>query len=280
MRALLSLGVAVAVGSVALPASANGGGVAGYTGKPNVTAPQGQSCNQCHSGGTAPQVRVEGPATLAAGQQAEYSLVVQTGQTRAAGAVAATDGVMLTPVSGLRDSFGEMVQNASLATANGQATFRFRVTAPTTGSSIRLWAVGLAASGAGTGGDRAAHATRDITITGGAPPPADAGSGSGGGEPPPAGGGEEDAGAAAPSSSGGAPTTGGLDPDDEAAPGEADDDDDDDDDVDTSGSGRRLRSSGPEAASCSAAPGSGAGGAAVTCLVLVAAALASRRRAS
>ncbi len=161
-------------------ASANPGGVAGYTGKPTPLAPQGESCNQCHNGGTAPAVSITGPATLAAGQAAEYSLVVSTGQTRAAGAVAATGGVVLANVSGLRDSFGELVQDAPLNVAGGPATFRFPVTAPLTGNTLRLWAVGLAANGAGQGGDKAAHTTKDVSVTGGAPSPVDAGSGSSG----------------------------------------------------------------------------------------------------
>src|SRR5205085_8879900 len=93
-------------------------------------------------------------------------------------------------VAGLRDSFGEMVQDAPLAVAGGSATFRFKVTAPSTGNAIKLWAVGLAANNSGNQtGDRATHTTKDITIVGGAPPPppgggggTDGGTSSGGGD--------------------------------------------------------------------------------------------------
>jgi hypothetical protein len=140
----------------------------------------GESCNQCHTGGTAPVVTLEGPSTLAAGQTADYALVVKTGQSRATGAIAVTDGVVLAPLTGVRDSFGEMVPNGSaLAVAGGQVKLTFRVTAPMSGTSLRLWAVGLAATGSAVSGDKAAHTLRDITVTGGTPPKPDAGSSSG-----------------------------------------------------------------------------------------------------
>lgn len=118
-----------------------------------------------------------GPATLTAGQVADYSLVITTGSSRAAGAVAATDGIVLTPVAGFRDSFGEMVPNGGLAVAGGKATFNFKVTAPLTGTTLRVWAVGLAANGNnGASGDKAAHLVKDVAVTGGAPPKLDGGS--------------------------------------------------------------------------------------------------------
>ena len=74
---------------------------------------------------------------------------------------------------GFRDSFGEMVQDGSKP--GGQTTFTFRVQAPLVGNTLRLWGVGLAANGSGEGGDRAAHVTRDIAVTGGGTAPPDAG---------------------------------------------------------------------------------------------------------
>ncbi len=255
MRTGVFFAVALAISLASIAASANGGGVAGYTGKPSSFAPQGESCNQCHNGGTAPQVSITGPASLAAGQSGDYTLVVSTGQTRAAGAVAATDGVLLTPGvnGGFRDSFGEMVQDAAKTVNGGQATFTFRVKAPATGNTLRLWAVGLAANGAGTAGDRATQITRDITVTGGgtAPPPStDAGapsSSSSSGAPAPAadGGSPPSGGGSTPTTAGSSPTTG---DDDEADP--ADPADPAEDDGTPASSGRR--SSSPQAAACSA----------------------------
>lgn len=251
MRAVVGIAAFAVASLVPAAARANSSGVAGYSGKPNINAPAGESCNQCHSGGTAPTLSWMGPTTLAAGQTAEYTLVVSTGASRAAAGIAATDGVVLTPVQNVIDAFGEMVQNAPVAVAGGQATFRFTVKAPASGTTLRLWAVGLAANNNGaTSGDRAAHGTRDVTVTGGAPAPADAGS-DGSATPGDAGSPlpyEDDAGPGASSSggdTGGAGASG-------ATPGDADEDDDG---ATASGASRRI--SGPGAGnggSCSSSP--------------------------
>lgn len=259
-----------------LSASANNGGVAGYTGKPSSAAPQGESCNQCHTGGTAPQVSITGPASLEGGKAAEYTLVVMTGQTRAAGAIAATDGVLLTPTAsgGLRDSFGEMVQDGSRAVAGGQATFTFRVTAPTSGNTLRLWATGMAASGQGTGGDRSVSITRDIAVTGGLPPPAeDAGT-------PASSGGSSGApgvdGGASSTTTGGGGVTGagdepsGSDPDDE--------DDGSGSGNETGGGADRRRAAGSQAGSCAASQLSGSRSIEIAAAMAIALALAGVRR--
>ena len=177
LRALAFVVASSATTLVPLAALANVSGLAGYSGKPNLSAPAGESCNKCHSGAAAPMVTLTGPATLTAGQVADYALVVTTGANRAAGGVAATDGIVLTPVTGFRDSFGEMVPNGGLAVSGGKATFNFKVTAPMTGSTLRLWAVGLAANGNnGASGDKAAHLIKDVAVTGGATPKPDGGS--------------------------------------------------------------------------------------------------------
>lgn len=258
----------IAVALVAFLASgtayANNGGLPGYSGKPTAISPQGESCNQCHSGGTAPTVVINGPATLAAGQSAEYTLVVTTGLVRAGAGVAGSDGVVLTPIAGggFRDSFGEMVQDAPLTVNGGSATFRFTVKAPSVGTTMKLWGVGLAANNANAqNGDRATHATRDVTITGGGVAPgADGGGGGGGGD---GGGGGVIEGAGGPAAEGGTGTgtgtgggngdgTGGGDGDGENA---ADPDGTGDDGQPaTYGPGRGRSIGGPTGAACAAAP--------------------------
>jgi hypothetical protein len=189
MRLFLAIAASLVASFVSIPALANESGLPGYSGKPNLAAPAGESCNGCHSGGTAPQVTLNGPATLTAGQVADYSLVVKTGSTRAAAGIAATDGIVLTPVTGLRDSFGEMVPNGAVTVSGGQATFNFKVTAPLSGTTLRLWGVGLSANNNGnTSGDKATHLVRDIAVTGGTVPKPDAGTSSGDGGPPSDGG--------------------------------------------------------------------------------------------
>jgi hypothetical protein len=252
----------LAATSIAPPAFANSGGLAGYSGKPNATAPAGQSCNQCHSGGTAPTVALSGPATLAAGQSAEYTLTVKTGQSRAAAGIAATDGVVLTPISALRDSFGELVQDAPVVVSNGQATFRFRVTAPTAGGPLRLWAVGLASDGSGAAGDRASQTTRDVTVTGGASGASDAGARG------------SNASGANSSSSGPSPSAPGVDAGStrsKTTPGDAPDEDQAGSDDDESTGNTRQRSSSPTEASCAYArtPSRGDTAVAIACAALV-----------
>lgn len=209
-RLALSLAFGLLVSASASVASANESGLAGYSGKPNAANPNGQSCNQCHSGGTAPQVVINGPASLNAGQKAEYDVVVTTGQSRASAAVAATDGVVLTNIANFRESFGEMVPPGNSVAASGTATFKLQVTAPATGNSIELWAVGLACNGSGTGGDKATHTTKTVTIVGGAPAPAPTGTGTGGTPttPPPGSSSGSDAGAGTGSPGTGTPATG------------------------------------------------------------------------
>src|SRR5262249_48247435 len=45
----------------------------------------GGSCNGCHSGGSTPTVKISGPATLAAGEQGTYTLVVSGGAAKVGG---------------------------------------------------------------------------------------------------------------------------------------------------------------------------------------------------
>lgn len=236
MPRLVSLAATAALITVSSLASANGGGLAGYTGKQ-----AGQTCNSCHTGGATPTVTITGPSTIAAGQTADFALVVTTGQSRAAGGVAASDGTTLTPGAGFRDSFGEMVQDGARVVSGGSATFAFKVTAPTSGTSLKLWAVGMAANGAGTGGDTSIQISRDIAVTGGTTPGSSTSSTSSSGA----------ASSSSTSSSGGAtpPKTGAT----KAASSSSGDDDDDDDDDDGMGPiGRRPTTT---VSSCAAAAG-------------------------
>ena len=264
----LSVSIAISLASLlaAGTASANNGGLPGYSGKPTAIAPAGESCNQCHTGGTAPTVVINGPATLAAGQSAEYTLVVTTGLVRAGGGVAGSNGVVLTPIAGggFRDSFGEMVQDAPLTVAGGSATFRFTVKAPSVGTSMKLWGVGLAANNANAqNGDRATHATRDVTITGGGVAPPDGGGGGTGD----GGGGGVIEGAGGPAAEGGTGTSGGNGTGtgggngDGTGGGDGDGDNaadpdgtGDDGQPATYGPGRGRSVGGPAAAACAAAP--------------------------
>jgi hypothetical protein len=288
MRALVTAGAVAVLTLATATASANSSGVAGYSGKPNAAAPQGESCStRCHTGGTPPTLTINGPNTLAAGQSAEYTLVVSTNAARVGAGIAATDGVKLTNVSGLRDSFGELVQNAPVSPSGGQATFRFTVTAPMTGTAIKLWAVGLAANNnGGTSGDAARQTTKDITITGGMPPGGGSSSSGGGGAS--SGGSSSGSTSSSSSSGGGAPdadaSTPGTSTSSSGSSGDDDDelgaDPDGDDESGTSGGSRspRRSSSSGHSSSCSAAARASAPSFAFGLVGLAIAALFGRRR--
>src|SRR5262249_13110798 len=131
----------------ALHATANSGGIAGYSGKSE------KNCNSCHTGGTAPTVTLEGPYTLAAGKSAEYTLTV-VGDDKTGAVVAATDGVDLKAGDGFKASNSEMIHKAP---QGATGTFKFTVTAPEAGDSMTLFAVGLG------GGALASSSSKAIT---------------------------------------------------------------------------------------------------------------------
>lgn len=161
MRLLPSLLAGLTVLTLTATASAYGDGASGYTGKQ-----EGRSCNSCHSGGTAPAVTITGPDSLAPGATGDYTLVISTTQAKGAGGVAASDGT-LAAGTGLHDEGGELTHDKAISASGGKASFSFKVTAPESGSTLRLFAVGLASNGSGKSGDKATQITKDITITGG-----------------------------------------------------------------------------------------------------------------
>jgi len=166
VRILVSVAVAFAISTVSLAAAAYADGAPGNTGK------QGASCTGCHTGNAAkPTVTITGPATLAAGATGDFQMVVTTNLGRAAGGVAATDGVTLAPGTGFQEGNGELSHAAALTTAGGKATFSFKVTAPATGTTLKLFAVGMGSNGNGTGGDGTTQITKDIAVTGGGTAP-------------------------------------------------------------------------------------------------------------
>jgi MYXO-CTERM domain-containing protein len=260
-----SVALLVAVALLLLPriAHANSSGVAGYTGKPNGVAPNGQTCGSCHTGGSTPTVTLTGPDTLAAGASAELTLSVQ-GDGSTAGAAAGSDGATLTPGAGFRDSFGEMVQTGPQG-ANG--TFKFTVKAPLNGTTMKIWAVGLGGSALESSASKAI--TKDIAITGG-------GAGSNDPNAPggtPGAGGGDDSNEATPGSSTG--TTPGSPSSSKKTTKKSSDDDDDDDNSDYRERRDQLNDAQACAASVAGRPGSST---AAFGLMLVLAAVVARRR--
>jgi hypothetical protein len=190
MRFVTALSILVAMIAFASAAHAHSAGIDGFSSKTN-----GKTCNNCHSGGTAPTVAFSGPMSLAAGSKATYTFTVTTGATLTGLDVAATNGVSLAAGTNTQVRNSEITHTAGgVKTAGaGKVAYTFDVQAPATppdAGSIQLWGDGLAANGNGANtGDRSKAGTMMITITpasttmdsgtsgdAGTQPPADAGS--------------------------------------------------------------------------------------------------------
>ena len=151
--------------SLTTAASAFTGGDPGASGK---TA--GNTCGNasCHTGGPTPTVKIDGPATLAAGATGQYTFTVTTSLTKTGMGVAGSDGVTFTAGTGDQISSGEVAQSSPQAVTSGATTYTFSVVAPTTGSSMTLYGCGVGANGDGNStGDGAATTTLAVTLTGG-----------------------------------------------------------------------------------------------------------------
>lgn len=249
-------------------ASANPG-LSGFSGKPDPFSGQSSTCSQCHNGGAAPTVTLSGPTTLKSGEVGEYTFSVQHGNTRSAANITVPgfhtnpDGGTLEARTGTKVEFNEIFPTNY--TQNGSATFSFGLKAPATGGKTRIWAVGMATNGAGTGGDGVATRTLEITVDG----PAGPGPGPGDGGPTTAPDGAViDTGDGGGTGSGGG--TGGGDGDGTGSGA--------DDGTGTDSRTRRTSGSGDEGGCSTTSTGASAGAAAGWLLVTAALVVAARRR--
>jgi len=162
LRVIATLVLLHAGSAAALPT-----GITGYAGN------FGAGCDSCHNGGEAPVVRIEGPAEVAAGEQAMYRFVLESQSSLQAVAgfdVAASAGTLAPIVGqGARSEFGEVVHSAPKDTARSQAVWDFLWRAPQTSGPQTLYASGLSANGDGArSGDATAATTLVVTVA--APP--------------------------------------------------------------------------------------------------------------
>ena len=144
-------------------------GISGYSGKFGVT------CNECHSGGQAPTVSFGGSTSVNPGATTIYTFTLHSNnpalQTKAGLDIAASGGT-LAVVTGEREQLvGPEVTHAALPTtlrsinANGDVTWQFKWTAPSTASNYVLYGAGNSVNGdGGNGGDRAAAAMLFIAV--------------------------------------------------------------------------------------------------------------------
>jgi uncharacterized protein (TIGR03382 family) len=159
MRWLWATFTSIALVTAAGTASASSGGIAGYSGKSSVTC---TTTATCHGGGTAPDVKLDGPTTLAAGADGEYTLTVTGTDKTGADIAASSSSAKFTAEDGLKVLNNELVHSAPGA---GTATYKFKVTAPTSGAKMTLYASGLGGGSQTASSSKAI--TMDVAITGG-----------------------------------------------------------------------------------------------------------------
>jgi uncharacterized protein (TIGR03382 family) len=156
-------------------AFASSTGVSGYSGK-NAA----QTCNTCHSGGTAPTVELTGPTTLAAGATGQYVLTIRGGAAVVGGTNIAVSNTAasLEPGAGMKKMGSEITHTSPKNFASGEVRFDFSVVAPASGGTLTIFGAGNSANNsAGQQGDMGATTTLNVTITGGSGGGTDGGTG-------------------------------------------------------------------------------------------------------
>ncbi len=151
-----------------MDAHAFGAGVFGYSGKPPA-----QSCSECHSGGAAPMVSFEGPASLLAGETATYAIDVVTGaSTSCAGFDVATSAGALATVPQTNESLlnsGEISHTKNWPKGK-TVRVMFNLTAPAQDGPLTLFATALDSDCVDdTSGDSPGSATYAVTVSTPAP---------------------------------------------------------------------------------------------------------------
>jgi uncharacterized protein (TIGR03382 family) len=145
------------------PAQGFGGGVSGNSGKL-----PGMSCNDCHSGGASPSIKLSGPSVLDLGATGPYELdIITAASNHCAGFDVATTrgalGVVNQSVESQLKS-GELTHTAYWPTGK-TIQVRFTLQAPADPGSLTLYAAALDSDCTdSTSGDAAATATLDVAI--------------------------------------------------------------------------------------------------------------------
>jgi hypothetical protein len=101
-------------------------------------------CGSCHGGGSTPSVQLSGPTTLTAGSQGSFTLQISGGSGSCSGLDIAASGGTLTAGGPSEFLSGSEITNINKANWSGSSiTYTFTATAGT-GSSMTLYACGLA----------------------------------------------------------------------------------------------------------------------------------------
>jgi hypothetical protein len=136
----LLCGGAATLSSASPPAPMHSTGISGYSSK------QGVICTFCHSGGTAPTVKLVGPMYVLHDSTVRYTFTVSGGQKVAAGLDVAIDdnsGTLAATDTGTHLDNNEVTHDMPRnVDSNGDAAFFFDYTAPSTAMSLAMYAAG------------------------------------------------------------------------------------------------------------------------------------------
>ena len=164
-RLLAAPALALALAISPLAARALPNGITGYSGKQN------QTCNQCHVGGTAPDVSFVGPDTLATNEVGTFQFVVTSKippvQDGAGFNVAAQAGTLaiIAGEGARRASDGELTHTEPKENEAGIAMWSFTWKAPTQPGMYRLFGAGNSVNQNGqSSGDRARTTRFDVQV--------------------------------------------------------------------------------------------------------------------
>jgi hypothetical protein len=148
-----------------LPARALPSGITQYSGKQN------QTCNQCHVGGTAPDVSFVGPEMLATNETGTFQFVVTSNhpavQDGAGFNVAAQAGTLaiIAGEGARRASDGELTHTEPKENEAGVAAWSFTWKAPAQPGTYRLFGAGNSVNQNGlSSGDRARATRFDVQV--------------------------------------------------------------------------------------------------------------------
>lgn len=144
---------------------ASEGGIVAKSGK------QGGSCQQCHTGGKPPSIKLDGPLALEAGTIAAYTFRVESDAAVVVGmnaAISESDGIMYADDAGAtREEDNEITHTRPNRFDAGVFTYSFFVKAPPYGGKLTVYAAGNACDGNGQNdGDESSRTTLTVDVSG------------------------------------------------------------------------------------------------------------------
>jgi len=163
LRGILAIASSLALASSV--AHARKDGIAGESGQGAGT------CNDCHSGGPAPTVKLTGPTMLQSGATGSYELVITGGAAKVGGLGVSVDdpGALFHPRSDTTRAVGgtQLVHDTPVPFTDGALHFPFDLTAPAHATRLTIYAAGNSCNGDGQKtGDQAAMTALSVVVEG------------------------------------------------------------------------------------------------------------------